>query len=255
MFKKVVVCFSQISKAKMAEHSIVIATGKDIVQSLGRHFSYELSDRKAQNNLIEGASREALEVEEKQICTVMTFSVGAFAEVVIPTVVEWANSQEVTKEDIKVKIENVIPSYDKNNKHVETIVKFRTKTDRITFTAYYTTQRVKIEGKGYLCFVQQFILPLFKDKIERVPEGKIEKYNKDVIAALSGKRKVVSRPMRSVRYKAMAMIPCLKCDSVFPNAGQLNKHRKLVHTKTGSEPNTSMRGIPLVDDISLLDIS
>ena len=88
MFKKVVVCFSQISKAKMAEHSIVIATGKDIVQSLGRHFSYELSDRKAQNNLIEGASREALEVEEKQICTVMTFSVGAFAEVVIPTVVK-----------------------------------------------------------------------------------------------------------------------------------------------------------------------
>ena len=154
-----------------------------------------------------------------------------------------------------MKIENVIPSYDKNNKHVETIVKFRTKTDRITFTAYYTTQRVKIEGKGYLCFVQQFILPLFKDKIERVPEGKIEKYNKDVIAALSGKRKVVSRPMRSVRYKAMAMIPCPKCDTVFPNAGQLNKHRKLVHTKSGSEPNTSIRGIPLVDDISLLDIS
>ena len=242
-------------KMAVNDNSIVIATGNDIVESLGRHFNYELSDKKAKSNLIEGASREVFEIDEKQICTMLTFSVGAFAEVVIPTVIEWANSQEVTREGIKLKIETVIPSYDKNNKHVETIIKFRLKNDKITFTAYYTTQRVKIEGRGYVFFAQQFIIPLFKEKIEKVPEGKIDKYNKDVIAALSGKRKVVSRPMRSVRYKAMAMLPCPKCDSVFLNAGQLNKHKKLIHTKTSSEPDSSMRCIPMVDDISLLDIT
>ena len=56
---------------------------------------------------------------------------------------------------------------------------------------------------------------------KKVAQHKIEKFNKDVIAALSGKRKVVLRPMRSVRYNAMAMIPCPKCDTVFPNESKM----------------------------------
>ena len=51
----------------------------------------------------------------------------------------------------------------------------------------------------------------------KVSVAKIEQVNKDVIAALSGKRKVISRPKRSVKYKAMAKLPCNKCDTSFIN--------------------------------------
>ena len=56
--------------------------------TLGKHFSYELSDKKAKSNLLKGAGREALKVEERQKCTIFELSVGAFLEVVIPLVVE-----------------------------------------------------------------------------------------------------------------------------------------------------------------------
>ena len=61
--------------------------------------------------------------------------------------------------------------------------------DRITVCCYNTTQRIKVEGKGYQMFVSKFLQPLLCDKISRVPPGRIDKYNKDVIAALSGKKK------------------------------------------------------------------
>ena len=46
----------------------------------------------------------------------------------------------------------------------------------------YTTQRIKVEGKGYLMFVNQFFQPFLYDKIKSVTPDKIERYNKDVIA-------------------------------------------------------------------------
>ena len=183
----------------------------------------------------------------------INFSTGSYLEVVIPTVTEWiAAVGKPIKDDVI--IEEVIPSFDKKNKHVETIIRFRVKNNKITVTAYYTTQRIKVEGRGYLDFGKNFLIPIFNNKIVNSPIGKIEQYNKDVIAALSGKRKLISRPVRSVKYKAIAKIPCAKCDITFPNNSQLNKHKREMHTKTGDDSSWSIK-IPAADNISLLDIT
>ena len=79
----------------------------------------------------------------------------------------------------------------------------------ITVTCFNSTQKVKVEGRGYLDFVKNVLEPFIKTKLNQFALENIEKYNRDVLAALSGKRKVISRPTRSVKYKAMAKLPCL----------------------------------------------
>ena len=203
-------CFEDTlnKKIKMAQvpeidfefnRSITVASGDDVTQSLERHFNYKLSDKKAKSNFLKSAARETFEIEEKGICTMLSFSVGAYYEVVLPTVAKWVAGDRTL--DCEVIVGEVLPSYDENEKHVETIIKMVKNGVKITVTFYNTTQRVKIEGRGYYDFGGEFLIPLFKNKIESTPPGRIEKYNKDVIAALSGKRKVVSvsRPVRSVR--------------------------------------------------------
>ena len=99
--------------------------------------------------------------------------------------------------DLEMYIEEVVPGYDKNKKHVQTMVRLRANGDKITIYCFNTTQRVKVERKGYLEFASKFLLPLFCQRISQVGAGPIDKYNKKVINAMSDKRKAVSRPMRS----------------------------------------------------------
>ena len=103
--------------------SIVVASGTIVSTSLGRHFSYELSDKKAKSNLLKGAARDLLKIAEKQKCTMFTSSVGSYLEVVIPTVVEWDKcNKTIQTGDLQILIEEVVPGFDDNQKHVETLV-------------------------------------------------------------------------------------------------------------------------------------
>ena len=65
----------------------------------------------------------------------------------------------------------------------------------------------------------------------------------------------MSRPTRSVKYKAMAKVPCNKCESSFVNKTQLEKHRKTMHSKGGNDSIRSIKYLPMVDDLSLIEIS
>ena len=146
-----------------AENSMVIASGSNVL--IGRHFGYQLSDKKAKSNLMKSSNREALEIHDRQGCIMMDFSTGAYLELVTPSVDEWkeAKTKKTRIEDLNMEIEDVIPSYDENMKHVETIVKFRGSNNIITVTCYNTTQRMKAEGKGYINFVDRFLKPLFSN--------------------------------------------------------------------------------------------
>ena len=229
------------------QDNLVVASGTITSTALGRHFAYELSDNRAKSNLLKGAGRDVLEIADKKTCIMLTFSVGAFKEVVIPTVDGWGNgSPEIQINDLKIVIEELTPGFDGGQKNVDTLVRFLMNGDRITVCCYNTTQRIKVEGKGYHMFVSKFLQPLLCDKISRVPPGRIDKYNKDVIAALSGKRKAISRPGRSVKYKAMAKLPCSKCEISFANNSQLNNHKKTMHTRGGNDSNASIRNIPII---------
>ena len=233
--------------------SIVVASG-DVTQSLERIFNYKLGDKKAKSNFLKGAAKEVLEIEEKGVCTMLNFSVGSYHETVIPTVEEWmTHGLRINGEYMK--ITEILPSFDENKKHVETIVKIMMNNTKITVTFYNTTQRVKIEGRGYVDCGRNIIIPLFREKIASVPLGKIEQYNKDVIAALSGKRKVVSRPVRSVRYKSTAKLPCSKCEITFMNSSQLNRHKITKHVSDVNNIDSSIKCLTLAEDLSLADLS
>ena len=247
--------------AKMMEiemeqnNSLIITNVSDVSSSLSQHFNYEMTDQKAKSNFIRGASREALEVLEKQKCNMLIFSVGAYLEVVMPAVEKWTNALGNIIINDNVMIEKVTAGYDENNKHLQTTIKFRFNKEIVTVTCYNTTQKIKVEGRGYLGLANNFLEPFFQKKLCGEVLDRIEKYNRDVIASLSGKRKAVSRPLRSVKYKASAKLPCSKCDNVFSNHVQLSKHKLVMHTRGNNDSVRSFKNIPIVDNISLLDTS
>ena len=70
----------------------------------------------------------------------------------------------------------------------------------------------------------------------------------------SGKRKVVSRPMRSVKYKSIKF-SCTKCETSFASNAQMKKHIKTAHTNDLEDTPQTIQSIPMVDNVSLLDIS
>ena len=109
-----------------------------------------MTDKKAKSNLIKGASRETMEIEEMQKCTMVSFSVGAYHEVVIPSVLE-------LKIVLNTEVKEVIPGYDENHKHMQTILKIFFKKNMITLTCFNSTQKMKIEGRCYLEFVNLFL--------------------------------------------------------------------------------------------------
>ena len=65
----------------------------------------------------------------------------------------------------------------------------------------------------------------------------------------------MSRPTRSVRYKAISKLPCTKCEMLCTSGTQLTKHKKLMHTSEAENSFRMVNNIPMVDNLSLLDIS
>ena len=145
------------------DETLTVATGNSVTTSLEKHFDYEMTDKKAKSNLIKGASREAMEIEEMQKCTMMIFSVGAYHEVIIPSVLEWRIGTKV----LNIEIKEVIPGYDENHKHMQTIIKFLYKKNMITVTCFNSTQKIKIEGRCYIEFVEAILTPFIKTKLVR----------------------------------------------------------------------------------------
>ena len=167
----------------------------------------------------------------------------------------WKNSikEKIQLENFEISIEEVRPAYDENEKHMETLVRLNVNGQKINVTCFNSTQKIKVEGRGYLEFVSRCLKPLFLEKISKVSLSSIEQYNKEVIASLTGKRKAVSRPMRSVKYKAMGKLPCSKCEHYFPSSTQLRSHMKSNHSANNS--SLSFTNIPMLDNVSILDLS
>jgi len=147
-------------------------------------------------------------------------------------------------------VDSVTPGHDDKGRHVDTVVHFTLDGLSTTVCFYNTTQRLKVEGKGYLNF-STYLHEYLRKKVQEIPE-KIDNYNKAVIAALSGKRKTVSRPIRSVRYKTVVQIKCDTCNIVL----QLNYHMKSSHTLSKQITNINEQSkISMTDDLSLMDLA
>ena len=66
-----------------------------ISSSLTRNFSYKLSDKKATTNLVKAASKEPIQLDEKQKCTLLLLSVGSYVKTVFPLLNEWKTLQPI----------------------------------------------------------------------------------------------------------------------------------------------------------------
>ena len=128
------------------------------ISDLSSQFGYELNAKKAKANLIKGAERDTFTIDEKQKCSMLLFSAGAFLGAVNPIIFEWNNEVKVKHDDLKIEIEEVLPSYVEKLKHVETIVTFKVISNKVVVTCYNTTQKIKVEGKGYQEFVHSTML-------------------------------------------------------------------------------------------------
>ena len=112
----------KIARTEELANSIMIKPVTRISNSLGRNFGYKLSDKKAKSNLLKGATREPLEIYQRQICTMIFFSVGSYLEVVLPLTLKWKNgNQNFEVESLSIKIVEVLPGYG-DGKHMDTLV-------------------------------------------------------------------------------------------------------------------------------------
>ena len=64
-----------------------------------------------------------------------------------------------------VKVDKVVPGYDDTGKHTETMINFDVEGLKIVEHCYNTTQKLKVEGKGYINFVDRYLVPHFMDII------------------------------------------------------------------------------------------
>ena len=221
-----------------------------ICSSLSRNFGYALTDKKASKNLLKSAGKDPMEVIERQKCLIIELSVGAYKEVVFPMLNHWKSG---VSENENITVDNLTPGYDDKRNHIDTLIQLTFNGESVTICCYNTTQRIKVEGKGYVEF-SKFLQTLLKERIDKASTN-IDNYNKSVIAALSGKRKAISRPVRSVRYKSITQFLCNKCDKGFNNSTMLDNHNKLTHSNQKSLHNVTTPGLPIIDDISLMELS
>ena len=170
--------------------------------SLTRHFSYKLTDKKATANFIKSASKEPLEIDQKQKCTIFTFSIGAYVKCVFPLLksLEGETIKSINN-TIDIRPLKFLPGCDEMGKQIDLVASFLVNSKKVTLSCFHTTQKIKVEGNNYNEFVNKYLRKQFTDSIN-VHAEEIDDYNKGVIATLSGKRKVVSRPVRSVRFKS-----------------------------------------------------
>ena len=176
--------YSEIEGNKVMRLSESVLLDVDVSNS--RNFAFKLTDATAKKNLIAGARRIAFEVEPKQKSTKLKFSAGAYLEVVIPTLLEWKNLLGNTFHygDLSIKVFEVKAGYEEHLKHFDTKIIFLFGKNRVVIHSYNSTQNMKIEGKGYIDFIEKYLEPYFLQRIKKV-ESRINEYNKKVVGNLA----------------------------------------------------------------------
>ena len=115
---------------------------------------------------MEGAVRAPYLREEKKGCTNLIFNDGSFNEVVLKAIAELKNSPKyfiVGKENVeRVAID---PRKELTGKHIDTKIEFKVNGSKIVLHVYNSKQKISIQGSKYLWFVDNYLDPFFKLRI------------------------------------------------------------------------------------------
>lgn len=188
-------------------------------------FDYKLNAVATKAKLVKGAKRVPFEVNDKKTCSVLNFSDGAYNRLILSLIGEWENCQKTGKpfrfENMDIKILTFEKRFDKVGNHVDTKVVFSDEkhkigaSTKITAHFYNSTQRLKIEGKGFTEVVENVLKPYFFGKVDLL-KSEILEYDKGVLQSLTG---------------PVSNLTCNKCDFSFKTKLQLKKHKQQNHTK------------------------
>ena len=133
-----------------------------------RTFEYNMNDKVAKAKLVKGAKREAYEVVKNKSSCNLDFSVGSWNHIVLPTI-QYLNKIKVEKTctvgTLDVKVASVKTGKDIIGKHIDTQIVFYSNRDKIVCHFYNTTQRILVNGHGYMKLVEEFLSPFFESKI------------------------------------------------------------------------------------------
>ena len=154
---------------------------------------------------------------------------------------------------------------DLNNKHVDTKIVLSVSNKKVVLHSYNSTQNIKVDGSGYLHFIERFLAPTIQSNIDKL-STKISEYDKKVHTTLA----VRGRPLRPRSVKNIRSLInqqqfiCKKCDRKFDNHTQLKKHKftehstsfissenSLISIKHSTRNNSVMEEMLLCEDITI----
>ena len=191
-----------------------------------RNFKYRMSAKTAKSNLLKGAKREHINVDYKQGASNIDFSDGAWILTAFPEVLKWEKEGDIfSYSDVMVKVVDVKPGFDVNNKNVDYKVQFIVNEQKIVLHAYNGRQRLTVSGKEHAYFVRECLVPYFTQKIKDCAI-QADKLNKKVITSLGP---TVKRD--SVRFKTSSLA-CNKCNKISKSIKELHIHMKAKHRNT-----------------------
>ena len=193
-----------------------------------RMFEYKLNDKAAKAKLVKSAKRQPYLLEENSTSSNLIFSVGSWKNVFLPAIREWS----VVKDDQTchvgahtITIGSVKQGKESKGKTVDSKIIFFLDKDKVVCHCYNTTQLILVNGHGYCKFIELFLEPLFKSKIESCL-NEIKSFNEITLEKLGNK----SVKRSTVKYKGGTTFVCNRCDYAAKNISSLNKHKKTDHS-------------------------
>ena len=217
-----------------------------------RRFNYDLTEKTMRAKILKGAKQEPLEMEERKTCTNLVFNAGAFQITVLPAVNAWKtyseNGQVLNCLDSKIKVIAYEEGTDKSGKHLDTKAVFLFDDKKITTHIYNTTQKIKVDGKDHLKFVECVLKPYFTKKINS-HRYDISKTNENIIESLSAK--TVKRS--NVKYRGGSSVS-LRRNKTLNSTLRSNISTSSIKTISSKRQSTRENSFVMNEEVSMAAI-
>ena len=185
-------------------------------------FNYNLNAQKTKKGLYIGALREPYEREDKKVCINLTFSDGAYSEVVLKALEEFNNHEKFTVGKEEVQRVAFDQRTELTGKHIDSKIEFKVNRGKIVIHAYNTQQKIMIQGSKHKWFVDSHLEPLIRAKISN-SITKIEEINRKIITTLDQE----NMRQKSTSVEEPDILNCDNCDFSTEATDNFRKH--IVH--------------------------
>ena len=206
-----------------------------------RQFVYNLNDKATKTKLIKGSKRQPFEVKENTSSCNLIFNLGAWANVVIPSIKYWEEVQGTSLfriDNDTVRVVEVKAGKDNEGKQTDSLITFMLNTDKVVLHCYHTTQLILFNGNGYKRLVDILLKPFFELKIKQNYEY-INQFNENALNILK------STTRANVRFSTNQVhLMCQECDFISKTKSSMTRHRKLEHTDVSVKSSQALITLP-----------